>query len=236
MAKATTSNDQLIDYFKLPFEVYYGDAVPVTMLDFKSDSDDENMRFMDVKIVHVEEGSSFGLTFICNKNSGPELCCCLKNCHDDAVPDWLEFEEEDEIEFNYGYNYAVVIEGNQIFFEGLTDEQQDEDSEEFLDVDSMDVCNSLTFLEYELSASSPSYIILDAHNSKIKIDLSGYALDDAGNRIASQPVINVAELDDERYGDFQTKDMFDAKFDWVKSVLEADFPQDTNLELNPDTE
>jgi len=236
MTKASAVKERSIDYFKLPFEVHYSDTVPVTTLDFKSDLDDADMRFEDVKIVHMEQGSSFGLTLICNENNGPELYCCLKNYHDEAVPDWLNFEEEDEVDFNYGCDYAVVIEGNQIYFASLTDEQEDEESEDFLDVDNMDVCNSLSFLEYELSASSPDYIILDVHNSKIKVDLDGYALGDDGNRIESQRVINIDGLDDERYEEFQNKDMFDAKFDWVKSVLEKDFPRDANLELNPDTE
>lgn len=236
MTKVSAVKERSIDYFKLPFEVHYSDAVPVTTLDFKSDLDDADMGFEDVKIVHMEQGSSFGLTFICNENNGPELYCCLKNYHDEAVPDWLNFEEENDMDFNFGCDYAVVVEGHDIYFVTLTDEQEDEESDDFLDVENMDVCNSLSFLEYELSASSPDYIILDALNSKIKIDLDGYALDDAGSRIASQRVINVDELDDEEYEDFQTKDMFDAKFDWVKSVIEKDFPQDANLELNPDTE
>ena len=236
MTKASASKEKSIDYFKLPFEVHYSDDIPVALLDFKSDRDDGDMRFKDVKVVHMEQGSSYGPTFFCNENNGPELYCSLKNYFNDAVPDWLIFEEEKSLDFNYGCYYAVVIEGNQIYFTSLADEQEDEDSEEFLDVDSMDVCSSLSFLEYELSEGSPHYIILDAHNSKIKIDLDGYALDDGGNRIESQRVINVDELDDEKYEDFQAKDMFDAKFDWVKSVLEKDFPHDKSLELNPDTE
>ena len=67
-------------------------------------------------------------------------------------------------------------------------------------------------------------------------DIFFYAFLQNTARLESQRVINVDELDDEKYEDFQAKDMFDAKFDWVKSVLEKDFPHDKSLELNPDTE
>ena len=236
MTKASASKEKSIDYFRLPFEVHYSESVGVTSYEFKSDFNEDNMRFKDVKVVHMDQGYSFGLTLFCNKNNGPELYCCLKNYHDDAVPDWLNFIEEENINMKYGTDYAVLIEGDNIYFSSLTDEQQDQESEEFLDVDNMEYCCSYGFSDYDIGDASPDYIILDALNSKIKIDLDGYALDDAGSRIASQRVINVDELDDEEYEDFQTKDMFDAKFDWVKSVIEKDFPQDANLELNPDTE
>lgn len=218
------------DYFKLPFEVHYSEAIPVTQYEFKSDG--EVKRFKDVKVVHMEQGRSWGAAFSCSKNNGPELYCCLMNNHDEAEPPWLHFQDEKDIRFNYGSDYAVVIEGDEIKFTGMTEKQQDESSEEFLDVDSMDYCCSFAFMAYELNQSSPDYIILDSDDTRIKIDLEGYELDEEGNRIDARRIINTNELDDEEYEDCATLDFFDVKFEWVKSILETDFKKDKNLKLS----
>lgn len=223
-----------IDYFKLPFEVHYSECVSVTTYEFKSDI--ETNRFADVKAVHMEQGRSWGTEFSCDKNNGSELYCCLTNSHDEVSPSWLSFQEESDIRFNYGCDYAVKIEGDEIKFVSLTDEQQDEDSEEYLDLDSMDYCCSNAFYAYEIGQSTPEYIILDAGDSRIKIDLDGYELDEENNRIESRRIINADELDDEQYGDYENCELWDAKFEWVKSILESDFPKDKNLSLSWGTE
>ena len=47
-----------IDYFKLPFEVFYSGPVDAIYLDFKSNV--KVKRFKDVKAVHMEQGQSWG--------------------------------------------------------------------------------------------------------------------------------------------------------------------------------
>jgi len=219
-----------IDYFKLPFEVFYSDCLNVTQYEFKSDIKTKN--FKDVKAVHMEQGRSWGTSFSCDKNNGPELYCCLMNNHDEVEPSWLSFLEEDDIDFNYGEDYAVQINGNEVAFVNLSDEQADEDSEEYLDVDGMDYCCSYAFGAYQIGDADPDYIILDAGNTNIKIDLEGYELDENGERIESSRIINTDELDDEKYGDYETRELYDAKNDWLKSVLEKDFPKDKKLILS----
>ena len=221
-------NSNSIDYFKLPFEVYYSDLVEVTTYEFKSDIDVTS--FYDVKAVHMEQGCASGVSFFCNKNNGPELYCCLFNQHDEVEPSWLSFEEEENIKFNHGCDYSVIIDDEEIEFAELSDEE----SEDYLDTDGMDYCCSYSFRAYHIGNVSPDYIILDAHGSKIKIDLEGYLLDADENRIESQRVINVDEIDHEKYEDFETREFFDAKFAWVKDVLEKDFPDDKNLSLSWD--
>ena len=218
-----------IDYFKLPFEVHYSECVSVTQYEFKSDI--ETNRFEDVKAVHMEQGRSWGALFSCHKNNGPELYCCLTNSHDEVDPSWLIFQEEDDINFNYGCDYAVQIEGDEIKFVGLTEEQEDEDSDEYLNVDDMDYCCSNVFMAYEIGQSSPDYIILDADDSRIKIDLDGYELDEEDNRIESNRVINTDELDFDQYEAYESTELWEAKADWVKSILENEFPKDKNLSL-----
>jgi hypothetical protein len=218
-----------IDYFKLPFEVHYSDCISVTQYEFKSDKKTD--RFADVKAVHMDQGRSWGTEFSCDKNNGPELYCCLTNSHDEVAPNWLSFQEESDIRFNHGCNYAVQIEGDEIKFVELTDEQEDEGSDEYLNIDDMDYYCSYAFMAYEIGQSCPDYIILDAEDSRIKIDLDGYELDDEDNRIESRRIINIDELDYDEYCDYESSELWDAKYEWVKLTLETDFPKDKNLSL-----
>ena len=87
-------------------------------------------------------------------------------------------------------------------------------------------------MAYRIGGASPDYIILDAGNSRIKIDLEGYALDDDGNRIDGRRIVNTEELDDEEYEEYETLELYEAKRDWVKSVFEKDFPRERGLRLS----
>lgn len=222
------------DYFKLPFEVYYSEHITVTIMDFKSDL--KVRKFEDIKIVHMQQGGSWGTRFLCSKNNGTELYCCLANLHDEVKPDWLSFIEEDNMDMNSGTDFIVQVDGSEIRFIELTFDQQDEDSEEFLNFDNMNHCCSVTFFVYELADSLPSYLILDAENSRVKINLDGFVLDDDDNP-TDERLFDPDELDIEKYQDYTNKGMWEAKFDWVKSVLEKDFPKQKNklkLSINTD--
>jgi|Laugresbdmm110sd_1035091.scaffolds.fasta_scaffold44463_2 hypothetical protein len=231
--KVADKQSETPDYFKLPFEVYYSDHVAVTMLEFKSDIDVK--KFEDVKIVHREQGGSWGLSFYCENNNGPELYCCINNLHDEVVPEWLNFLDEGNIEFNSGDNLSIDIDGDKISFSGLSIEQEDEDCEEFLDVDNMDACCSWTFLTYEIGDSCPDYIILDAEKSRLKVNLEGFVLNEEGEPTDEQ-VFDPDELDEDEFDDYTRLEMWQAKEAWVKSVLEKDFPKQVNLSLAYHTE
>ena len=213
------------DYFKLPFEVYYSDHVAVTMLDFKSDI--KVIKFEDIKAVHKQQGGSWGATFRCGVNKGPELYCCINNSHDEVEPDWLEFLDEENMEMNYGGYYAVEVSGKEIKFLDFSDEQEDEESGEFIDTDSLDVCCSWSFMVYEIGDSSPDYLILDADDSRIKVGLDGFVLDDEDNP-TDQRIFNPDDLIDEKLENYGIKEMWQAQVDWVQSVLENDFPKQKN--------
>jgi len=228
--KATKKTSESPDYFKLPFEVHYSERLTITEYEFKSDIPVK--RFKDVKAVHMKQGRSWGASFVCEKNNGPELYCCLVNGHDEVEPPWLSFCDEDDMDINYGCNYEVVISGDEVRFVELTEEQEDEESDEYLDVESMDYCCSHALSAYHLNDAKPDFIILDAGNSNLKIDLDGYALDEENNRIKSKRIINVPKLDWEEYADCETYELDDAKFDWFKEILKSDFPKDSNLFLS----
>jgi hypothetical protein len=222
-----------IDYFKLPFEVYYSEQIPVVSLDFKSDVDVK--KFEDIKIVHKEQGGSWGARFYCEKNNGAELYTCIWNSHDEVQPEWLSLLDEENVDMNYGCYYGVTVEGKEIKFVELTDEQQDPDSEEYLDGDEMERCTSSGFFVYELGESTPDYLILDADESRIKVSLDGFVLDDE-DKETGERIFNPEELDEDEFQDYTRQDMWEAKFDWVKSTLEEHFPEQTNLKLSLYTE
>ena len=233
-AKKTAVKQSAPDYLRLPFEVYYSEHIAVTMMELKSDI--KVKKFEDIKTVHKEQGGSWGTSFSCADNKGPELYCCINNLHDEVAPDWLQFLEEDNMDMNYGCDYAVVIEGKEIKFVGLTDEQQDEDSDEFLDVDNMEQCCSWTFFVYELGDSTPDYLILDAEDSRLKVSLDGFVLDDEGNQTDDR-IFDPDELNEDEFEDYSSKEMWEAKSDWVHSVINADFPkQKEKFRLAVDTE
>ena len=213
------------DYFKLPFEVYYSGPVDVIQLDFKSNV--KVKRFKDVKAVHMELGQSWGLNFYCEVNIGSQLYCCIANRHDEVAPDWLNFQDEENIEFNSGMNYAVVIKGDEISF--VEDTTID-------DLEDLETCSSSTFLTYRLDCNSPDYIILDANGSRLKVNTDGYALDDENEPIESQRIFNPDELNEEEFDNFSRCDFWEAKSDWVKQTLKTDFPKDIALGLSFDTE
>lgn len=221
----TLKDENVKDYFKLPFEVFYSGPLGIISYEFKSDIPVK--RFKDVKIAHMEQGHSWGVLFTCTKNNGPELFCCLRSYHDEVAPEWLQFESEDDIEMNYGCNYVVKVEGGLIHFV---------EKDEIEGADEMEHCCVNSFLEYQLDNASPDYIVLDADDSRIKIDTEGYVLDEDGNRIKDKRIIKTEDLDEEKFEDFTRREFRDAKEEWVKGIIEEQFPRDKKLRLAHDTE
>jgi hypothetical protein len=225
--KSKTLKDAIVkDYFKLPFEVFYSGPLSITSYEFKSDI--KVKRFKDVKVVHMEQGRAYGVLFTCSNNNGPELYCCLQDLHDEVVPEWLSFESEDDIRMNYGSDYAVEVVSGMIRFI--------EDEDEIEGADEMEHCCDYSFLQYELGGVSPDYIVLDADDSRIKIDIEGYVLDEDGKRLDSKKLFEPDELDEVQFEDFTTRDLWEAKAEWVKHILEKQFPSDKKLRLAHDTE
>lgn len=216
------------DYFKLPFEVFYSEYIPVTECQFKSDIDVK--KFSDIKAMHQEKGGCWGVTFVCGENNGPELYCCITNSHDEAQPPWFEVEEEQDIDFNDGENFIVNVDGDKIIFKYLDDEECDEDSEEYVDIDSMDYCCGDTLFAYHLDQSTPDYIILDADDSRIKVNLDGYVLDE-NDMPTSNRVFSPDDLDEEKFENYASREFYELKVEWINNVFSNDFPKEKPLTL-----
>lgn len=216
--KRTPKNEVVKDYFKLPFEVFYSGPVGVITYELKSDIPIK--RFKDVKVAHMEQGRAWGVLFTCSKNNGPELYCCLKNLHDEVTPEWLSLESEEDIRFNYGCDYQVKVDGEKIRF-----------TQEIDDADEMEYCCDYAFLEYELDSARPDFIVLDAEDSRMKIDLEGFVLDEAGNRVKGKKLFELDESDEEKLSDYSSRELWEAKAEWIKQIIETQFPRDKKLQL-----
>lgn len=208
------------DYLRLPFEVFYPGPISVTSYEFKSDVDVK--RFKDIKAVHMEQGRSWGVTFLCAKNEGPQLYCCLTQGHDEVSPDWLELQDEENVSMNYGRDYKVVISGKEIFF-------VDEDID---DLDNLDYCGLDAYWHYEIATESPEFFILDALNTRIKVNIEGYPIDEDGVPTGAKRIINLEKLNIEDFEDYSTTDIWDAKYAWIQSQLEKYFPNEKSLSLS----
>ena len=216
-------------YFKLPFEVHYHDSIEITSFEFMSDINPE--KFSDMKIVRIQQGQSLNPSFICKNNSGPELYCCIINGHDQIQPEWLELLNEEDADFNYATNRKVSVTDNKISFEELIDEERDEESDTYLDVENMDYCDATGFMAYELEISEPEYIVLDAENSRLKVNLQGYVLDSDGNPTEERIFDPELLSESEELQSYSSLNMWEGTAAWVKSVLDDSFPHEKNLEF-----
>ena len=142
----------------------------------------------------------------------------------DATPEWLSLRSEDDIDFNYGCDYRVAVENDEIRF---VDDEVD-------DVDDMEYCCIYSFLDYDFSSTRPDYIILDSEDTRVKIDSDGYLLDD-GERVNNERIINDDALDKKALSKYTAPGIWHAKAEWVQSVLDKQFPRDKKLRLARDT-
>jgi hypothetical protein len=214
-----------IDYFKLPFEVYYSEYVPVTQSEFKSDVNPQ--KFSDIKAAHEEQGGCWGLLMECSENNGPELYCCITNNHDEVDPPWLSTISEDNIDFNYGHDYKVVNKNNTVKLVEFSEEELDEDSEEYINTEDMDYC-SHSFFVHHLDQGCPDYLILDAENTRIKVDLEGYVLDDEENR-TSERVFDPDNLDEDLLENYDRREFDEARQEWIDGIMKDQFPKEKKL-------
>ena len=212
------------DYLRLPFEVYYAGPVSVTSYEFKSDVEPKSL--MDIKAVHKEQGKSRGITFLCSNNKGPQLYCCLTEGHDEVSPSWLELQNEDDVSMNYGCDYKVVINGKEILFV----------DEEVNDIDQMDYCGLDGYWHYEIASESPEYFIVDALNTRVKINGDGFPIDDNGMPTGAKQLIDVENLDAEELEDYSSDSIWEAKSEWVRTLVEKHFPKDKGVRLSFDSE
>lgn len=216
-------------YLRLPFEVHYSDSLAYYQYEFMSDADPE--AFRDITVVHEQSGQVSAAKFLCRKNTGAELVCCILNRHDEVRPSWLELLEDESMDLSYGTYYKVAIEENEVYFDEFDNSDEDPDSEDFIDTDVLNYCSCESMGEYGIGDTTPDYLVLDCENTRVKVDLDGYVLDDEDEPTECR-LFDPDELGErEEYQEYETRELFEAKYDWVKRVLSASFPRETKLYL-----
>jgi hypothetical protein len=214
------------DYFKLPFEIKY-ESLEVTSYELLYNSDNgAPKRFADYVAVKKEMGTSYGVTYRCNENNGGELRACILNELDEVTPDWLDFEDEDNIDFNYGCYLRTTIQGDLISY--VEDDVEDED----------DLSEAGGFLYiYSHVDCDPEYLILDADDSRIKVSMDGYLLveDEEGQEEEGEQIFDLESVEDMEFDDVETLDVFAKRSRWIKVILEK-FPKDKKLKLDFNTD
>jgi hypothetical protein len=214
------------DYFKLPFEIKYENLGVTTYELLYIGDNGAPKRFSDYVAVKKEMGRSYGVTYSCNENNGGELRACILNELDEVIPDWLDLEDEDNINFNYGCFLGTTIEGDLISY--VEDEVEDED-----ELSESGEC----LYVYSLEDCDPEYLILDADDSRIKVSMDGYLLveDEEGLEEEGEQIFDMESVEEMEFDDVETLDEYAKRSRWIKSILEK-FPKDKKLKLNPRTD
>lgn len=214
------------DFFKLPFEIKF-ESLGVTTYELLYNGDNgAPKRFADYVAVKKEMGTCDGVIYRCNKNNGGELRACIVNELDEVIPDWLDFEEEEYMDFNYGCYLGTTIDGDLVsYVEGeVEDEDELSESGECLYV-------------YSLEGCDPEYLILDADDSRIKVSMDGYLLveDEEGFEEEGEQIFSPEDVEELEFDDVQTLDEYAKRSRWIESILEK-FPKDKKLKLDFNTD
>ena len=215
------------NYLKLPFEVYY-ERLGLKIYEFMSDI--TPTKFSDIKAVKMNMGDAFGLSFLCETNNGGELCCAMENDHGMAVPNWLSLLNEENADFNWGETYKVEIRNKKIIFTEPSEEESDEWLEEAENYDYIGEAFGAYLFD---DNQEPDYLILDASDSRIKINVDGYQIDEQGNQVGSKKVLDldkIAEREDYEITDFDT-----LRAEWIAGYVKK-FPNDKGLSFDMSSE
>ncbi len=206
------------NFLKLPFEIYFSGPIDVREYQFKSDVD-KLKKFSDIKALLIEEGRAYGVTLLCESNSGEELYTCFSDNHDEVLPEWLKVVDIEDIDMNNGMVHSVKVADKTIVFKY-------ESVEEYA---YMELCNTDEKRFYRVDGETPDYIVLDAFDSRVKINLDGFELDEDGEPDESKQLINFDELDPNNFqgcqGGFESEEISK----WITRILKKHFPKEINL-------
>ncbi len=209
------------DFLRLPFEIYFSGPIDVREYQFKSDID-KLKKFSDIKTLLIEEGRAYGVTLLCESNSGEELYTCITDNHDEVLPQWLKVIDIEDIDMNNGMVHSVKVADKKIIFKY-------EDVEEY---DYMESCVTEDMSLYRTDGETPDYIVLDALDSRVKINLEGFELDEDDEADESKQLINLDELDPNNFegceGSFESVELSK----WISRVIQKHFPKEVNLKYS----
>lgn len=175
-----------IDYFNLPFEVHYGEIESIEYEPIKPYGK-KISKLSNYKAIAVRNNSSTNVFFSCSDPSGGALIYVLNGGLDEYIPDWLYFEGEDERYCSNESRHSFTLKKGKFAIEfSLGEELDDESVFDYLG-------EGIEF--YEAYKCQPDFLILDAEGTRIRIDLEGFKIDEEGDRIEKNPLIQFTEED-----------------------------------------
>lgn len=216
-----------------PFEVYY-DRLAIKEYEFLVSKEPESLK--DYTGIEIRMGTSYGLTFRCENKTGAELDCTISNDFIQVVPDWLSMVKEEDYRINSGEKFKVEIKGNVISFRAPEDDEEIED----------DHCGS-AFAFYSFDENQDAkYLILDIDGLAVKISPNGCAVDEDGDEIESELILDLENNEDllstlasRSFSEVTDMSRLSAvklrKEKWINSVL-LKFLNGRVLKLNPNSE
>jgi hypothetical protein len=197
MARATKKTD----YLNLPFEIHYSRMNTVSFeLMYNPDKPPKTIK--GYKVIEAQAGRVFDVTFRCGDPSSGKLIYVLKGNLDELIPEWLEkISDDDNLDIKWARRSKFRIEDNVL-------ELDDNDKGEY---DDYEYGDHNTF-DYSTSGSGPDYLIVDADNSRIKIDMQGYKLGVDNKRIGKLPIVTYTEEQSDET-DVIGRDEYDVRYE-----------------------
>jgi len=161
-----------------PFEVYY-DRLAIKEYEFLVSKEPESLK--DYTGIEIRTGSSYGLTFRCENKTGAELDCTISNDFIQVVPDWLSMVKEEGCRIDSGEKFKFEIKGNVISFKAPKEDEEIEDDH---------WGSAFGFYSFDDNQDA-KYIILDVDGLAVKISPNGYAVDEQGDEIESELILDL---------------------------------------------
>lgn len=189
------------DYLNLPFEVHYS-RMNTVGFELMHKPGKPPKKIKGYKVIEASSGHVYDVTFRCDDPSSGNLIYIMSGNLDELIPEWLEMiSDDDHLDIKWAHRSKFRIVDNAIELDSTDDG----------DYDDYDYGELSTF-DYATSGVSPDYLIIDADNTRIKIDRHGYKLGASNKRIGKLPIVTYTEEQAEQTSVIG-KDEYDVRYE-----------------------
>ena len=189
------------DYLNLPFEIHFP-RMNTVGFELMHKPGKPPKKIKDYKVIEAQSGHVSDVTFRCEDPSSGKLIYVLKGNLDELIPEWLEMiSDDDNLDIIWARRSKFSIEKSVLEL----------DNNDKGDYDDYDYGDHNTF-DYATSGMNPDYLIVDADNSRIKIDLQGYKLGVGNKRIGKLPIVTFTEEQSDET-DVASRDESDVRYE-----------------------
>jgi len=166
----------------LPFEVHFA-RMDTIGFELMHKPGKPPKKTKDYRVIEERNGRVFDVTFRCDDPS-PGMLIYVMSGWLEIIPEWLEMiSDDDGLDIQSTNRTKFKVMNGTIRFERTDDEEEYEDYEE----------SDISTFNYVADGFTPDYLIVDADDSRLKIDLQGYKLNAKNQRIGSSPVLVLTE-------------------------------------------